>query len=133
MAAFLLSEEVVSVPPTPPRRTTRDRLSEMADIPAKVRRQRSDKASAGEPEHAGPRFFRLDPIVPFLATRIYYLRNAKMSNLFNDGRALLEEMPRSHIASLVMSSGLVGMAGVRFPVQMKKDDERGLVEFGLED
>ncbi|KAF2260938.1 hypothetical protein CC78DRAFT_570927 [Lojkania enalia] len=131
---FLLEENDIEIPKEPPRRTTRDRISRVVDIPAKVRRQRShrDKSSESE-ELPGPRFFRLDPIVPFLTTRIYFLRNAKMRNLFNDGKALLEEMPHSHIASLVMSSGLVGMAGVRFPVQMKKDVEKGLVEFALED
>lgn len=55
-----------------------------------------------------------------------------MSNLFHDGRALLEEMPKSHIASLVMSSGLVGMAGARLPVQTNKDNV-GVVEFTLDD
>ncbi|KAF2114389.1 hypothetical protein BDV96DRAFT_494941 [Lophiotrema nucula] len=119
--------------PVPRRRTARERLSAMTDIPAKVRQQRSHREALMETEMPGPRFFRLDPIMPFLATRIYFLRNAKMANLLNDGRAFLEEVPRSHIASLVMSSGLVGMAGVRLPVQVKKDDERGLVEFALED
>ncbi|KAF2729850.1 hypothetical protein EJ04DRAFT_527467 [Polyplosphaeria fusca] len=120
-------------PPVQRRKKTRDRLSEMADIPAKVQRKRARKASEAETESQGPRFFRLDPIVPFLSSRIYFLRNAKTSNLLSDGSALLEEMPHSHIASLVMSSGLLGMAGVRFPVQMKKDEESGLVELALED
>jgi hypothetical protein len=119
-------------PASPPRRKTRERISDMTDIPGKVRRQHSLKDEEQKLEPPGPRFFRLDPLVPFLSSRLYYLRNAKMANLFSDGRALLEEVPQGHIASLVMSSGLVGMAGVRLSVQMAKTEE-GAVEFALED
>jgi hypothetical protein len=57
------------------------------------------------------------------------------ASLFPDGKAVLDELPKSHIASLVMSSGLVGMAGVRFQVGMKKegDSGKGPVEFRLEE
>jgi hypothetical protein len=125
--------------PTPsPRQKqrTRDRL------PAKLQRHNSEKTKTSRSpspqpplELRGPRFFRLDPLVPFLSSRIYYLRNAKLSDLFGDGKALLEEMPNSHIASLVMSSGLVGMAGVRWPVRCKMEDGdlKGVVELGMED
>jgi hypothetical protein len=140
---FTIEESTVSVksteesmdwgvaPPPPPRKKTRGRLSDMTDIPAKVHRERVLKDDPAKSEPHGPRFFRLDPLVPFLSSRIYYLRNARMSSLFNDGKLLLEEMPKGHIASLVMSSGLVGMAGVRIPVQTKNLD--GVIEFGLDD
>ncbi|KAF2477114.1 uncharacterized protein BDR25DRAFT_339141 [Lindgomyces ingoldianus] len=117
---------------SPGRNKTSQRFSDFIDIPAKVRRQRSVNSPQSKPESQGPRFFRSDPFVPFLSMRVYYLRNARLCNLFADGSSVLEEVPQSHIASLVMSSGLVGLAGVRWPVGMKKD-EKGLVEFGLEE
>lgn len=42
-------------------------------------------------------------------------------------------MPKSHVASLVMSTGLLGMASVRFPVNLKRDGIKGPVEFTLEE
>jgi hypothetical protein len=125
--------------PTPSLRQkqrTRDRF------PSKLQRHNSEKTKTSrspspqpQPESRGPRFFRLDPLVPFLSSRIYYLRDAKLSDLFGDGKALLEEMPKSHIASLVMTSGLIGMAAVRWPVRCKLEDGdlKGVVELGVED
>ncbi|KAF2703261.1 hypothetical protein K504DRAFT_392824 [Pleomassaria siparia CBS 279.74] len=126
---------------SPPRRKTRDRMSSISDISAKVRRQRSKKSSKSSEEITPafeppePRFFRRFPLVPFLSPKIYYLRNAKPCNLFGYGKSLLEEVPCSHIASLVMCSGLVGMAGVRWPVKIKTgdDDMKGVVELALDD
>lgn len=151
IAESLASLSSVQADPTPncPPPTTSLRHKHrnlISDLPAKLQRQRSEKSKSKHkldtsttpsPEPQGPRFFRLDPLVPFLSSRIYYLRNAKLSNLFGDGKALLEEVPNSHIASLVMCSGLVGMAGVRWPVQIKldagEDGMKGVVEFALED
>ncbi|KAF1948985.1 hypothetical protein CC80DRAFT_430145 [Byssothecium circinans] len=98
----------------------------------KTRRQRSESSSS-KPVPQGPRFFRLSPLVPFLSARIYYLRSAMPASLFPDGKAVLDELPKSHIATLVMSSGLVGLAGVRFPLGMKRDGVKGPVEFLLEE
>ncbi|KAF2194908.1 hypothetical protein K469DRAFT_545486 [Zopfia rhizophila CBS 207.26] len=113
----------------PSRRRTRDRISEFIDTRV---RDHSSKSSS-TPVNLGPRFFRLDPLVPFLSMRLYYLRSVKSSDPLAEARSLLEEVSHSHIATLVMSSGLVGMAGVRWPVNMKKDETKGLVEFALED
>jgi hypothetical protein len=104
----------------------------VSEIPVKAAPEPPLKDASPKVDPPGPRIFRLDPLVPFLSSRIYYLRNAKMSELFNDGKALLKEVERGHVASLVMSSGLLGMAGVRMPVQMKKY-EGGLAEFALEE
>lgn len=99
---------------------------------AKTQRKRAGSSdSTAAPQ--GPRFFRLSPLVPFLSTRIYYLRSAIPAGLFPDGKAVLKEIPKSYIASLVMSSGLVGMAGVRFPINMKREGANGPVELTLEE
>jgi hypothetical protein len=106
-----------------------------------IRHEKTTSSTRDQPRHetvsklepSGPRLFRLDPLVPFLSSRIYYLRNAKMSDLFSDGNMLLREVKHGHIASLVMTSGLVGMAGVRLPTLMKRDDARGVVEFAMDD
>jgi hypothetical protein len=96
--------------------------------------QEFDKSSETEKQldPPGPRFFRLNPLVPFLSSRIYYLRNARMADLFSDGRAVLQEVEQGHIASLVMASGLLGMAGVGAGVKMKRY-ESGVVAFKLEE
>lgn len=115
--------------PTPGKKTSTQGVLE---IPVKILQEPPVKETLPKEDPPGPRIFRLDPLVPFLSSRIYYLRNAKMSELFSDGKALLKEVKHGHVASLVMSSGLLGMAGVRMPVQMKKY-EGGLAEFALED
>ncbi|KAF1968246.1 hypothetical protein BU23DRAFT_583377 [Bimuria novae-zelandiae CBS 107.79] len=98
----------------------------------KTQRKRADSSDSA-PVAQGPRFFRLSPLVPFLSTRVYYLRSAIPASLFPDGKAVLEEVQKPYVASLVMSAGLVGMAGLRFPVNMKKDGLRGPVELTLEE
>ncbi|PSN67752.1 hypothetical protein BS50DRAFT_522498 [Corynespora cassiicola Philippines] len=117
----------------PPRRKTTDDDHAQTQSAAPKTRHRPDplSSSAATPPPQGPRFFRLNPLVPFLSSRIYYLRNARPANLFSDGKAVLEEVPKGHVASLVMSSGLLGMVGARFPVSMKRDGAKGMVEFAL--
>jgi hypothetical protein len=117
--------------PSPQRKKTQDH-TQSTQKAVKIQRQRAD-SSGGKPTSQGPRFFRLSPLVPFLSSRIYYLRSAMPASLFPDGKAVLEEVAKSHVASLVMSSGLLGMAGVRFPVNMKREGEKGPVEFALDD
>jgi hypothetical protein len=119
--------------PPPQRKRSQDHSTQSTEQRSiKTQRQRAD-SSTTKPTPQGPRFFRLSPLVPFLSSRIYYLRSAMPASLFPDGKAVLEEMPKSYIASLVMSSGLLGMAGVRFPVVMKRDGRKGPVEFALDD
>jgi hypothetical protein len=116
----------------PARKKTQDHPADSSQRAVKTQRQRAD-SSGSKPTPQGPRFFRLSPLVPFLSSRIYYLRSAMPASLFPDGKAVLEEVPKSHVASLVMSSGLLGMVGVRFPVYMKRDGEKGPVEFALDE
>lgn len=119
-------------PATAARKISHEYTAGAAHKSAKTQRQRSDNA-ASKPTPQGPRFFRLSPLVPFLSSRIYYLRSAVPASLFPDGKAVLDEVPQSYIASLAMSAGLVSMAGVRFPVNMKRDGAKGPVEFALEE
>jgi hypothetical protein len=138
------TQEIKSLPPLPaeeivdwahsitPISGSKKPATPIREPPVKTSSQPPLKDVSSKEDPPGPRLFRLDPLVPFLSSRIYYLRNAKMSELFGDGKALLKEVEHGHIASLVMSSGLLGMAGVRMPVQMKKY-EGGLAEFALED
>lgn len=118
--------------PAPVRKKPSDHTPSVSQRSSKTQRQRVD-SSASRPSPQGPRFFRLSPLVPFLSSRIYYLRSAMPASLFPDGKAVLDEMPKSYVASLVMSSGLVGLAGVRFPLSMKRDGDKGPVEFALEE
>jgi len=95
--------------------------------------QRCIDAAAPKPASPGPRFFRLRPLVPFLASRICYLRSAIPTGFFPNEKVEIEEISNGFVASLAMSAGLVGMAGVRFSVDMKRDGEKGPVEFTLDE
>lgn len=119
-------------PSTPARKKIKDQTPPESQKSIKTQRQRSD-SSTSKPPPQGPRFFRLSPLVPFLSSRIYYLRSAMPASLFPDGKAVLDELPKSHIATLVMSSGLVGLAGVHFPLKMQRDGQKGPVEFAMEE
>ncbi|KAF2875719.1 hypothetical protein BDV95DRAFT_484994 [Massariosphaeria phaeospora] len=104
---------------------------EPVDKSSKAQRQRSN-TTALKSSHDGPRFFRFDPRVPFFSARIYYSHSARSVSAPKDGSAVLEEMPKSHIASLVMTSGLVSMAGLRWPINIKKNALKGTVELALD-
>lgn len=127
-------------PPTRsrPRERERDQLSDVASIATthttnQTHPHTQHKNNRVNSEYMGPRIFRLDPLVPFLSSRVYYLKKARMAELFGDGKALLQEVEKGHVASLVMASGLVGMAACRVQVGVKRDDERGVIEFGVDD
>lgn len=131
-SALSNTKSVRERPSTPSSRKTQDSSATTGRKHSKTQRQRAD-SSASKLAHQGPRFFRLSPLVPYLSTRIYYVRNAIPTGLVSDGKAVVEEVPKSHLASLVMSSGLLGMAGVKFSVNMKRDGMKGPVEFTLEE
>lgn len=126
------SNTIRARPASPSSRNTQDVGSFTGRYQNQTRGQRAD-SSASKPAHQGPRFFRLSPLAPYLSARVYYLRNAVLSSLLLEGKAGVQEIPKRHIASLVMSSGLLGMAGVRFPINMKREGSKGLVEFTLEE
>ncbi|EUC32973.1 hypothetical protein COCCADRAFT_97268 [Bipolaris zeicola 26-R-13] len=97
----------------------------------KTHRQRAASA-ASKAESNGPRFFRLDTHVPFLCSRIFYSRQARASSLTKDSKTSLEEISRPHIATLVMSAALVGMAPARLPIRPERDIASGMVELRLD-
>ncbi|KAL6709271.1 homeodomain mating type protein alpha2 [Coniothyrium glycines] len=98
----------------------------------KAQRQRTNTALS-KTESLGPRFFRLNTYVPILSSRIFYSHNSKTLGLPRDDKAVIEEMPRPHIASLVMSAGLVGLASVRLAIKPEKHIMSGFMELKLDE
>lgn len=101
---------------------------------------------------SGPRFFRLSPRIFFLRPSPNTpqpqtpLNNPKPTLMHDiaalDPEAVLEEITKPYLSTLVLSSGLLGLAGARVPVDMKfwgsgdRERERvkgvgGIVEFGI--
>ncbi|KAF1833441.1 hypothetical protein BDW02DRAFT_589648 [Decorospora gaudefroyi] len=97
----------------------------------RVQRQRSDTAASKAETH-GPRFFRLSTYIPFRSSRIFYSHNAKASGVPKDSKAVLEEMPKPTVATLVMSAGLVSMAAARWVIRPEKHAATGMVELTLD-
>jgi len=97
----------------------------------KVSRQRSD-TSASKAETHHPRFFRLSTYVPFLSSRIFYSRSAKAADFPTDNQAVLEELPKPHVATLVMSAGTVSMAAARWIIRPDTCLVNGMVELTID-
>jgi hypothetical protein len=115
---------------TPVRKKAREE-SHPASPAAKTQRQRSD-TTASKTETSGPRFFRLSTRVPFLSSRIFYSHKVKPSVLTNDAQTVTEELPTPHIASLVMSTGLVSMAVARWFIKPRPHLPSGMVELTID-
>ena len=98
----------------------------------KPTRQRSDTATTKSDSHE-PRFLRLSTYVPFVSSRIFYSRTSRSSNLPRDSQAVLEEMPKPHLTSLVMSAGLISMAVARWTIRPEKQLKDGMIELVLEE
>jgi hypothetical protein len=80
-----------------------------------------------------PRFLRLSTYAPFLSSRVFYSRESKLSGIPRDNEAVIEEMPRPHIAALVMSAGLVSLASVRWAIRPKQHAASGMTELLLDE
>jgi hypothetical protein len=117
---------------SPAKKKVREEPPKPSPAVTKTQRQRSDTTTSKAETH-GPRFFRLSTYVPFLSSRIFYSHNSKSSGLPRDNQAVLEEMPKPHIASLVMSAGLVSMATVRYAIKPEQHTASGMVELTIED
>ncbi|KAF2260941.1 hypothetical protein CC78DRAFT_619894 [Lojkania enalia] len=76
-----------------------------------------------------PRFFHSI----FSSPATYYLKSSRTSSEFDEKKLGLVENPKGHVAALVMSSALVGMAGSGWAPTVAKDGSTGLVEFGMDD
>jgi hypothetical protein len=116
--------------PTSVRRKARDE-PQASPAAAKTQRQRSD-TTASKSETHGPRFFRLSTYVPFISSRVFFSHNAKPSGLSQDNHAVLEEMHKPHVASLVMTAGLVSMAATRYIIKPKQDPSSGMIELTID-
>ncbi|KAI4688665.1 uncharacterized protein J4E84_004595 [Alternaria hordeiaustralica] len=97
----------------------------------KVSRQRSDTSTSKAESHH-PRFFRLSTYVPFLSSRIFYSRSAKAADFPRDNQAVLEELPKPHIATLAMSAGTVSMAAARWFIRPDTCSVNGMVELTID-
>lgn len=115
----------------PPRKKPREEVQQTAPA-VKPPRQRSD-TNTSKVEVYGPRFFRLSTYVPFLSSRVFYSRSPKLPVVLQDDQAVLEEMPKPHAASLVMSAGLVGMAATRWFIKPKQHAPSGMVELTIDE
>jgi hypothetical protein len=71
--------------------------------------------------------------VPFVSSRIFYSRNSKSSAIPRDDQAVVEEMPKPHLTSLVMSAGLISMAVARWSIKPAKRSKDDMVELVLEE
>jgi hypothetical protein len=118
--------------PTPVRKKVREVPHPASGGSANPQRQRSDTTTS-RTEAQSPRFFRLSTYVPFLSSRILYSRNSKSPGLPRYEQAIVEEMQKPHVASLIMSASLVGMAAGRWFVKPKLHLPAGLVELALEE
>ena len=103
---------------------------EFNEIAQKPQRQRSDTATSKADSHE-PRFLRLSTYVPFVSSRIFYSRNSKSTSLPRDDQAVLEEIPKPHLTSLVMSAGLISMAVARWTIRPERVAKDGTVELVL--
>ena len=99
---------------------------------SRAQRQRSDTATPKTDSHE-PRFLRLSTYVPFMSSRIFYSRNSKTAGVPRDGQAVIEEMPKPHLTSLVMSAGLISMAVARWTIKPLKRSKDDMVELVLDE
>ncbi|KAH7350399.1 hypothetical protein BKA66DRAFT_431122 [Pyrenochaeta sp. MPI-SDFR-AT-0127] len=117
---------------TPARKKAREDPQHTPTGASKTPRQRADTTTS-KTEINSPRFFRLSTYVPFLSSRIFYSHNSKPPGLPRDNQAVIEEMPKPYVASLVMTAGLVSMAAVRWAIKPERRGASGMMELTLGD
>lgn len=114
---------------SPVRQQTPCASSRQSSDLSKPQRQRSDTATSKSDSHE-PRFLRLSTYVPFVSSRIFYSRSSKSISFPRDDQAVLEEIPKPHLTSLVMSAGLISMAVARWTIRPERKSN-GTVELIL--
>ena len=114
---------------SPVRQQTPCASSRQSSDLSKPQRQRSDTATSKSDSHE-PRFLRLSTYVPFVSSRIFYSRSSKSTSFPRDDQAVLEEIPKPHLTSLVMSAGLISMAVARWTIRPERKSN-GTVELIL--
>jgi hypothetical protein len=100
---------------------------------AKPQRHRSDTITTSKSDSRGPRFYRLSTYIPFRSSRIFYSYSSKTTGLPRDSQAVVEEIPKPHVTSLVMSAGLLSMAAARWVIKPEQHIASGMVELTLDD
>jgi hypothetical protein len=116
---------------SPVRRKPREESQNVIVNATRTQRQRSETVIA-KGDHHGPRFFRLRTYVPYFSSRIFYSQDDKSSPLPKDKTTIVEVIPKPHIASLVMSAGLVSMASIRWVIKPEKHSANDLVELTID-
>jgi hypothetical protein len=124
-------DHIYTKKPTSVRKKAREEPHQTSPAAAKAQRQCSD-TTASKSETHGPRFFRLSTYVPFISSRIFFSHSAKPSGLSQDSQAVLEEVHKSHVASLVMSAGLVSMAATRYIIKPTQHPPSGMIELTID-
>ncbi|KAJ8112486.1 hypothetical protein OPT61_g5161 [Boeremia exigua] len=115
---------------SPVRKQSTNTSIHQAQETSKSQKQRADTTTA-KTDSPEPRFFRLSTYVPFVSSRIFYSRTSKSSEVPRDSQAVLEEMPKPHLTSLVMSAGLISMAVARWTIKPERRSKDSLVELVL--
>ena len=110
---------------------TRDVVQTYDADTKKAQRPRSDTTvSKAETHH--PRFFRLSTYVPFRSSRVFFSRSAKPTDFPKDDHAVLEELSKPHVATLIMTAGTLSMAATRWFIQPKTHALDGLIELTID-
>lgn len=99
---------------------------------SRAQRQRADTITTKSDAHE-PRFLRLSTYVPFVSSRIFYSRNTRSSEIPRDSQAIVEEIPKPHLTSLVMSAGVISMAVARWTIRPQKRSKDSMVELVLDE
>jgi hypothetical protein len=113
--------------PTPVRQKLRHDPQQSPVGTIKAQRQRSETYTSGS-DVRSPKFFRLSTFVPIWSSRIFYSRSDRSGLVPRDNTTVLEEIQKPHVASLVMSSGLVGMALTRWLIKPQLCSSSGMTE-----
>jgi hypothetical protein len=116
----------------PARKSPAGAGTSQATETSRAPRQRADTNTIKTDAHE-PRFLRLSTYVPFVSSRIFYSRNARSSEIPRDSQAVVEEMPKPHLTSLVMSAGLISMAVARWTIRPQKRSKDSMVELVLDE
>jgi hypothetical protein len=117
---------------SPVRRQPAGANASQATESSRAQRQRADTTTTKSDAHE-PRFLRLSTYVPFVSSRIFYSRNPRSSEIPRDSQAVVEEMPKPHLTSLVMSAGLISMAVARWTIRPQKRSKDSMVELVLDE
>lgn len=70
--------------------------------------------------------------MPFRSSRVFFSRSAKPTDFPKDDHAVLEELSKPHVATLIMTAGTLSMAATRWFIQPKSHALDGLIELTID-